>query len=198
MKRIMFTVMLFLSMSFSAYGAQQSSTGCSISTDGLSSEVVKQMMDLCVQDKEKQASITRSASENMKNIGEFASISKEFASSLGIAANELGVAANTFLASPAGMLTAGVIIWKVFAMNILGLFFILSIMAIWFYILRTVMTEKIETTMVEGWGKTQKEKRTRVYVDFDNISGDRGSSLVIVNIVPIILIFIIVYNMMGQ
>jgi hypothetical protein len=184
-------------MSFAAYGAPPpASTGCSISTEGLSPEVVKQMMDLCVKDKEKQASITGVASENIKNLGEFATISKEFASSLGIAANELGVAANTFLASPAGMLTAGVIIWKVFAMNILGLLFILVTIGIWIFMLRAVMTEKFETKMVEGWGKTQKEERTRVYIDFGDLSGERVGSLFVVNAVPIILIIIIVANMM--
>jgi hypothetical protein len=191
----MFTIMLFLSMSFAAYGAP-SSTGCNISTEGLSPEVVKQMMDLCVKDKEQQASVVGVASNNIKNLGEFAAVSKAFASSLGIAANELGVAVNTFLASPAGMLTAGVIIWKVFAMNILGMFFILVTIGIWIFMLRAVMTEKIETKMVEGWGKTQKEKRTRIYMDFENISCERGWALVLVNIVPIILIAIIVGNMM--
>lgn len=113
-----------------------------------------------------------------------------------IAANELGVAANTFLTTPAGILTAVVIIWKVFAMNILGLFFILSTMVVWFYMLRSVMTEKMETRTVKGWGNAEVEKDVRVYVDFDNISSDRGVSLMLVNIVPIVLIFIIVYNMM--
>lgn len=195
MKRIMFTLMLFLSMSFAAYGAPQT-TGCNISTDGLSPEVVKQMMDLCVKDKEKQASVAGVSSENIKNLGEFATISKEFASSLGIAAKELGIAANTFLASPAGMLTAGVIIWKVFAMNILGLLFILVTIGIWIFMLRAAMTESFETKMVKGWGDVEKEKRTRIYMDFEHISGERGWSLVLVNIVPIILITIIVGNMM--
>lgn len=194
MKRIMFTIMLFLSMSFAAYGAPQTNAGCSISTDGLSPEVVKQMMDLCIKDKEQQASV--SGSENIKNLGEFATIAKEFASSLGIAADELGMAANKFLDSPAGMLTAVVIIWKVFAMNILGMFFILSIMGIWIFMLRAVMTEKFETKMVDGWGDTKKEQRTRVYVDFGDISSERVGSLLMVNAVPIILIAIIVGNMM--
>lgn len=195
MKRIMFTIMFFLSMSFAAYGAPQSN-GCNISTEGLSAEVVKQMMDLCINDKEKQVAAGSSAVANIKNLGEFANVSKEFASSLGIAANELGVAANTFLTTPAGILTAVVIIWKVFAMNILGLFFILSTMVVWFYMLRSVMTEKMETRTVKGWGNAEVEKDVRVYVDFDNISSDRGVSLMLVNIVPIVLIFIIVYNMM--
>jgi len=193
MKRIMFTLMLFLSMSFAAYGAP-SNTGCNISTDGLSPEVVKQMMDLCVKDKEKQASVA--GSENIKNLGEFAIIAKEFASSLGVAADELGMAANKFLDSPAGMLTAGVIIWKVFAMNILGLLFILVTIGIWIFMLRAVMTEKFETKMVDGWGNTQKEERTRVYIDFGDLSGERVGSLFFVNAVPIILIAIIVGNMM--
>lgn len=193
MKRIMFTLMLFLSMSFAAYGAP-SNTGCNISTDGLSPEVVKQMMDLCVKDKEKQASVA--GSENIKNLGEFAIIAKEFASSLGVAADELGMAANKFLDSPAGMLTAGVIIWKVFAMNILGLFFILVTIGFWIFMLRSAMTESFETKMVKGWGDVEKEKRTRIYMDFDHISSERGCSLVLINVVPIILIAIIVGNMM--
>lgn len=39
MKRIMFSVMFFLSMSFAAYGAPQT-TGCNIATDDLSTKVV--------------------------------------------------------------------------------------------------------------------------------------------------------------
>ena len=195
MKKVMIAFMLMLGMSVTtAYGAN---SGCNIPTDGLSSEVVKQMVDLCVKDKEKQESekVASSPVGNIKNIGEFASVSKEFASSLGIAARELGIAANEFLASPAGVLTAIVIIWKVFAMNILGMFFIVSTMVIWMYMLRAVMTEKIETRTVKGFGNTEKEKRYRVYVNFDEISADRGCTLAIVNIVPIILIMIIVCNM---
>lgn len=194
MKRFMIAIMLTLGMSVTAYGAN---TGCNIPTEGLSTEVVKQMFDLCIKDKEKQESEkVVSPTESLKNLGEFATISKEFASSLGIAAKELGIAANDFLASPAGVLTAVVIIWKVFAMNILGLFFILSVMAIWMYMLRAVMTEKMETRMVKGWGKEEREKDVRVYVNFDKISENRGITLLILNIVPIVLIFIIVYNMM--
>lgn len=195
MKRIMFAIMFFLSMSFAAYGAPQSN-GCNISTDGLSAEVVKQMMDLCLKDKEKQGALGGSAVENIKNLGEFANVSKEFASSLGIAARELGIAANEFLSSPAGVLTAIVIIWKVFALNILGLFFILVIISFWAFMLRVVLTESIDSKMVEGWKNKQKEKRTRIYVDFGDINGERGFSLILVNAVPIILIAIIVCNMM--
>jgi hypothetical protein len=39
MKRIMFTVMFFLSMSFAAYGAPQT-TGCNIATAELSAKLV--------------------------------------------------------------------------------------------------------------------------------------------------------------
>lgn len=39
MKRIMFTIMFFLSMSFAAYGAPQT-TGCNIAMDYLSAKVV--------------------------------------------------------------------------------------------------------------------------------------------------------------
>lgn len=195
MKRFMIAIMLTLGMSVTAFGAN---AGCNIPTEGLSAEVVKQMFDLCIKDKEKQESEkVVSPTESLKNLGEFATISKEFASSLGIAAKELGIAANDFLASPAGVLTAVVIIWKVFAMNILGLFFILSVMAIWMYMLRAVMTEKMETRMVKGWGKEEREKDVRVYVNFDKISENRGITLLILNIVPIVLIFIIVYNMMA-
>ncbi len=47
-----------------------------------------------------------------------------FAKALGVAAKELNLSINDFLKSPAGILTASVIIWKVFGSGIYGLFFL--------------------------------------------------------------------------
>lgn len=48
-----------------------------------------------------------------ENLTQFGRVSREFAEAIGVAAKELGIAANDFLDTPAGKLTAVVILWKV-------------------------------------------------------------------------------------
>ena len=53
-----------------------------------------------------------------------------FAKAMGIAAKELNIAINDFLTTPAGMITAGLVIWKVAGASIAQLFFGLIILAV--------------------------------------------------------------------
>jgi hypothetical protein len=48
----------------------------------------------------------------IESVDKWADISLKFARALGVAAKELGIAANDFLKTPAGMLTAGVIVFQ--------------------------------------------------------------------------------------
>ena len=53
------------------------------------------------------------ASVSPEALSGYGKVAKEFAEAIGIAAKELGVAANDFLNTPAGKLTAVIIVWRV-------------------------------------------------------------------------------------
>lgn len=89
-----------------------------------------------------------------ENLTQFGKISREFAEAIGVAAKELGIAANDFLDTPAGKLTAVVILWKVMGteagevLSYFADFFVGSLMLIilWYFafkLVRTVSYEKL-------------------------------------------------------
>lgn len=81
---------------------------------------------------------------------DMAAVAESFARAIGIAARELGVAVNDFLNTPAGMLTAVVIIWKVIGADVVTILVCVPIMAIFtiafFKILRGLLVSGYETT----------------------------------------------------
>jgi hypothetical protein len=94
---------------------------------------------------------------------QMAQAAEGFARALGIAAKELNITVNDFLASPAGKLTAAVILWKVAGTAVLkllyGLFFItvgLSITRMIYTRLFTKGYEKVEYKHYGGWSTGTK------------------------------------------
>ena len=175
-------------MSCGAYASD-----CDIQTKGLSADAVRQMVDLCRKDIAAQKTI--GVTENVQMLGKIMEVSHEFSSSLGLAARELGYAANEFLASPAGILTAIVIIWKVFMVQILGIIFLMVVIPLWIYMLRKAMTDKVEYLPVKRWGGREGLKKVVTYENFDSISCERGVSMAVISGFAVILIAIIVGRM---
>lgn len=175
-------------MSCGAYASE-----CDIQTKGLSAEAVRQMVDLCQKDLASQK--TDGLTENVQMLGKIMEVSHEFSSSLGLAARELGYAANEFLASPAGILTATVIIWKVFMVQILGIIFLMVVIPLWIYMLRKTMIDKVEYLPIKRWGGREGHKKVVTYESFDSISSERCRSMLIISVFAIVLIAIIVGKM---
>ena len=55
-----------------------------------------------------------------EKISAFGQASRDVAIAIGLAAKELGIAANDFLITPAGILVASVVLWKLFGLQFLG------------------------------------------------------------------------------
>lgn len=119
--------------------------------------------------KEKEAEIPVVTKEN---IGEWAVIAQEFAKALGIAAREIGVSVNEFLKSPAGVLTAGILIFMTVGKSIMAFFVGMLFTYIVFKLNNRVwfdQYETIETTNI--FGKT-KQKRVARYNNWSQIKDD--------------------------
>lgn len=79
--------------------------------DGLPDSVVKQLELEC--EKAKETATSAAETYKVEKLSAYAEVATQVAKALGVAAKELGLAVNDFLKSPAGLLTAGVIIVKV-------------------------------------------------------------------------------------
>ena len=109
---------------------------------------------------------------------DMATVAESFARAIGIAARELGVAVNDFLNTPAGMLTAVVIIWKVIGAGVVTVLVCVPIMAIFtiafFKVLRGLLVSGYETSQHSLlFGLVKYTRRRPVYLGPDQISGER-------------------------
>lgn len=185
-KRIIFACLMMLS--FHSFAA------CEIPSAGISADTYKQLKEVC------EKSIAKVSVDEIKSNFELASslgsVSKEFASSLGVAAKELGIAANEFLNTPAGLITAFVIIWKVFMIQFLGLVLVFGIIITNYLIFRQILTESSEPIVVTYfWGAYQRVKSKKTYSNFGSLNGDQGGTMVISIILSIVFSWIIIANM---
>ena len=101
---------------------------------------------------------------------DMATVAESFARAIGIAARELGVAVNDFLNTPAGMLTAVVIIWKVIGADVVTVLVCVPIMVIFtiafFKILRGLLVSGYETTQRSLlFGLVKYTRRHPIYLD---------------------------------
>ena len=105
---------------------------------------------------------------------DMATVAESFARAIGIAARELGVAVNDFLNTPAGVLTAVVIIWKVIGADVVTILVCVPIMAIFtlafFKILRGLLVSGYETTQHSLlFGLVKYTRRHPVYLSADRV-----------------------------
>jgi len=104
--------LLALFLAFAAIPAM----ACNISQTDLPDAMIQELKVKCEQmklDLKTQPPVVIPAIPQItrQDVSEWAQISQEFAKALGIAAKEVGISVNEFLASPAGILTAIVLIW---------------------------------------------------------------------------------------
>lgn len=125
MKRILLAVALLFSTSAFAgtYGT------CDISNSGLPDAVVQKLKADCETLRLEQISkeaLEKAAAKNApiitpERITGWAQVAEGFANAMGAAAKQLNISVNEFITTPAGLITVGVILWKVIGASVLKL-----------------------------------------------------------------------------
>lgn len=100
-----------------------------------------------------------------------------FARALGIAARELNVTINEFLTSPAGKLTAVMIVWKIAGSSILSLFYGLLFVVVGLSVVRMIylrlFTDRYEVVEYKRfWGLWQGKKTLRITRSVKDLRGE--------------------------
>lgn len=186
--------------------------GCDISNvHGLDAVAVQKIKLACEQAKLDAKEFERQAEEpttmervvsmadqtvTTEKISAFGQASRDVAIAIGLAAKELGIAANDFLITPAGILVASVVLWKLFGLQFLGLMFCFMAMFVAAWIIRRAMVEEYtDVEKVRLWGLYTATKRKATYTTFKNMDANQGFTIVITSIVCLLLIWIFLANL---
>lgn len=97
-------------------------------------------------------------SVSVQEVAEWAALGKEFGAAIAGTAKELGMVVNDFLTTPTGLLIAGVLVWKLIGLDIIGLVF----GTIWLIVAYTIwykMLRKIAIVKKINYETTDKGKR---------------------------------------
>lgn len=196
MKKIIFALLVMFSVP---------ATACEISyTQGLDDVAVQRLKLACEQAKldakeaREQAHTVSSVVETVstEKISAFGLAAKDVAAAIGIAAKELGVAANDFLATPAGILVAAVVIWKLFAIQFIGLIGIVVVnCAAWWMVRRSMVDSYDVVEKKRFWGLWTTTKRIPVYCSVKELDGNQGETIVLTAIVAFLLNWILLGTM---
>lgn len=159
MKRIFFAIAIMFS-------ANAFAGTCDILNSGLPDSVVQKLKTDCESLRLDQ--INKEAVEKAtggiptitpERITGWAQVAEGFANAMGAAAKQLNISVNDFIKTPAGMITIGVILWKVIGVSILKFLAMFAIFLVARSLLRS--TWKVGTTPVERkfmWWTWTKEK----------------------------------------
>lgn len=196
MKKIIFALLVMFSAPAIA---------CEISyTQGLDDVAVQRLKLACEQAKldakeaREQAHTVSSVVETVstEKISAFGLAAKDVAAAIGIAAKELGVAANDFLATPAGILVAAVVIWKLFAIQFIGLIGVVVVnCAAWWMIRRSMVESYDAVEKKRFWGLWTTTKRIPVYCSVKELDGNQGGTIVFTAIVAVLLNWVLLGTM---
>lgn len=97
-------------------------------------------------------------------------MAQDFAKALGIAAHEIGVSVNEFVASPAGYITVGVVLWKTIGGSIAKYGLVLCIWLLGTGLIRSMWTEKFLDLEYKNMFGNLQTKRTCIYYKWDDAS----------------------------
>lgn len=186
-KRILFTLALLVSApSFAGSCAQQINQ-----VSGLSDSVAQEMIVQCEQAK---LAATQQVVPDADKINAYAEVARAVAEAIGVAAKELGVAVNDFIVTPAGMLTAGIILWKFVGATLVSAFIAimagvcLSVLCTYFR-KRVLFKGYINVQDAKGNGKVVPE-----YFTWKEASDGQVFFLVVSYILQVIAILVIGVN----
>lgn len=179
MKNILIGIVLFFAMAANTYA-------CEIRGTGLPAAAIAELKVACEQAKlnniqAKGSNTVSSVAANMpsaEQLSEIGNVSKEIAKAIGIAAKELGVAVNDFLTTPAGILIAFGVFWKVFLVESVGLLllFLLITGCMWMYRKCLIDGYEIKERSVL-WGLYKYQKHVPVYGTISRISSPEGTMI---------------------
>lgn len=185
MKQLILAVLLSIS-SVSAMAAYET---CQISNSDLPKEMVQKLKTDCeaarlavIQktEEEKKSGVDFVPTITPEKVTGWAQVAEGFANAMGAAARQLNVSVNEFIKTPAGLITIGVILWKVIGVSILKLLAMYAVFALCLGVLRTMW--KVGSTPVEKslfWAKWTKQKP--VYSTWENASDTLcGMSFVVI------------------
>jgi hypothetical protein len=180
MRKFISTLMLCATMAIaSPVFAVENPTPTTLDVSGLSESAVKELQALAAKKVAENPAAKKVAEKVAENPaaqiitvsawGEQASRAAEgFAKALALAARELGVTVNSFIETPAGKITAAIIIWKVIGTGILkiivgiGVITFGQLFARWIFIrLFTSGTKTVEYSYFGGIFKGTKEVRIK-------------------------------------
>lgn len=99
----------------------------------------------------------------VKDATQWGQMAQEFAKALGIAAHEIGVSVNEFVASPAGYITVGVVLWKTIGGSIAKYGLVACIWLLGTCLIRGMWTQRYIDCEYKNIFGTLRTKRTRVY-----------------------------------
>ncbi|MEG1350441.1 MAG: hypothetical protein RSD49_20635 [Hafnia sp.] len=105
-----------------------------------------------------------------EDVSQWAQISTEFAKALGIAAREVGIGVNEFLVTPAGFLTAVVLIWVVVGKSVIGILVGALITLLIVKLNKRFWFSCIEKVEVKGWGGRVKYKDVTRYLTWNEMN----------------------------
>lgn len=176
------------------------SWACTVSVPATSPELQAQadaLMRSCQEALDAKAPESTGILPSKETLTAFGGVAKDVAFAIGIAARELGMATNEFLATPAGILVALLIIWKVFGVQMIGLAMIVVIIIIGLWIVRRTLVERHDTIEVQSLFGKPKSKIVPVYRDMSRINDSVGIALLTTLGSAVILISFIVVNMVA-
>lgn len=104
----------------------------------------------------------------VKDATQWGQMAQEFAKALGIAAHEIGVSVNEFVASPAGYITVGVVLWKTIGGSIAKYGLVFCIWLLGTCLIRGMWTERYVDREYKNIFGTLRTKRTRVYFSWSD------------------------------
>ncbi|AJF40800.1 hypothetical protein AVV29_gp032 [Vibrio phage phi 3] len=118
LSKVILAVTLVISSGLAMANTNQG--GCATRINGISGldAQTKQTMIVACEQAKLSSPETPQTDVTVEKISKYAEASKGFAEALGVAARELGVATNEFIATPAGKLTVGIVMWKVLGEDI--------------------------------------------------------------------------------
>lgn len=162
---------LALTLTMASFGAIADGT-CNITGSGLPSAVVQKLKTDCEnlrleqlkkEETDKSSPIPEVPFINPERMTGWAQVAEGFANAMGAAAKQLNVSVNEFITTPAGMITIGVILWKVIGTSILKLLAMYAVFLVCKRILQAMWKDgSVEVSRKFLWWTWTAQKATYV------------------------------------
>jgi hypothetical protein len=163
-------------------------------TRGKNADSVSTILDLCRKASAKPAlSIANTAIPEAEEVSEWSQAARGFAEAIGVAAKGLGIAVNEFMASPAGILLALILVLKYAGGVVIGIPFVVFTILVFTYLVRRLSISSIAYENVPMfWGMITVRRKTLVKTG--SVDGETAGVIAITGIALLILDLIVCLN----